>query len=134
MIELRPKGLHSADLESIVGRIVMIDMNSILLEYTKPVKVLSYSGKTLVVDDLTSKLDAESNLLLYEDKVERTDGRGYPLQFRTVKLICDTAAEVNAIRALQRQIGDEHTAFIKAIPGRIRQLSETLAPGHEPSA
>jgi hypothetical protein len=132
MIDFRPNGLKPQDLENIVGRIVMIDGNVIFREYARAAKVVGYSGKSLEISELLKNLDRETNRAVVVDKLEREDGRGVPLQMRTVKLICDTVEEVNAIRRFQEKISDEHTAFIKAVPGRFQQLADELALGNAP--
>lgn len=127
MIEFRPKGLLPADLESIVGRIVMVDGNAIFPQYVRASKVLSCSGKSLEICELASELDSAINRVVAVDRLSREDGRGVPLQMRTVKLICDTAAEVNAIRRFQDKIDKEYFDFIKAVPGRYQDMAEKLA-------
>lgn len=132
MIEFRPNGLEPKDLENIVGRIVMVDSSVIFCAYTRAVRVLGYSGKSLEVSELARELDSDRNRLVILDRLDRENSQGVPLQMRTVKLICDTAEEVNAIRQFQEQIGDEHTAFIKAVPERFQQMADELALGNAP--
>lgn len=127
MIEFRPNGLKAQDLENIVGRIVMVDANVIFAEYAHAARVLSYSSKTLQICELKKELTEERTRWTVVDRLDREDGRGVPLQMRTVKLICDTVEEVNAIRNLQDKIGDEHTAFIKSVPGRFQSLAAEMA-------
>lgn len=127
MLKFRPKGLVPADVENIVGRIVMSAGMVIGQEYANPVRVLSVSRKSLQVCELQGKLDRAINRKVYTDELDPEDNQPFSLQMRTVKLICDTAAEVNAIRQLQEVIGDEYTAFMKAIPGRFQQLADELA-------
>ena len=127
MIEFRPNGLKAQDLEKIVGRIVMVDANVIFLEYAQAARVLSHSGKTLQICQLKKELTEERTRWTVVDRLDREDGQGVPLQMRTVKLICDTVEEVNAIRNLQDKIGSEYNAFIKSVPGRFQSLAEEMA-------
>jgi len=108
----------------------MVDGNAFFREYTRAARVLGYSGKSLEICELARKLNSEKNWLVTLDTLDREDGRGVPLQMRTVRLICDTADEVNAVRRFQEQIGDEYNAFIKAVPGRFRQMADELALGN----
>jgi hypothetical protein len=131
MIEFRPNGLNASDAETVIGRIVMSGGLVIGHEYSKPVRVRAVSGKSLQVQELKRILDRATNRRIITDEVDQDSGYA-TLQMRTAKLICDTAAEVNAIRQLQEVISDEHTAFVKAIPARFRELAAKLAPGDDP--
>lgn len=131
MIELRPNGLQPSDVETIIGRIVMSGGLVVDQEYSKPVRVLAVSGKSLQVQELKGVLDRSINRRVITDELDQ-DGGQASLQMRTVKLICDTADEVNAIQRLQEVISEEYTAFMKAIPGRFRDLATELALGDGP--
>jgi hypothetical protein len=131
MIEFRPNGLQPSDTETVIGRIVMSAGLVVGQEYSKPVRVVAVSGKSLQVQELKGVLDRAINRRIMTDELDQDAGQA-SLQMRTVKLICDTAAEVNSIRQLQEVISDEYTAFMKAIPGRFRDLATELAPGDGP--
>jgi hypothetical protein len=132
MIEFRPNGLLPKDQEKIVGRIIMVDGNTIFQTYNRAARVLGYSGKSLEVCDLARELNSERTRSIFVDRLDREDGRGLPLQMRTVKLICDTVEEVNAIRDLQEKLDAEHTAFIRSVPGRFQDLADELALENAP--
>ncbi len=131
MIEFRPNGLQPSDVETIIGRIVMSGGLVVGQEYSKPVRVLAVSGKSLQVQELKGVLDRSINRRVITDELDQDVGQA-SLQMRTVKLVCDTADEVNAIRRLQEVISDEYTAFMKSIPGRFRDLATELALGDGP--
>ncbi len=126
MIELRPNGIQDEDLETIVGRIVMVDALLLFTAFKGPARVLSVSKKTMEVIELGRVLDRNTNELTYIDE-NRNDSQPTSLQLRTAKLICDTADEVNAIRDLREKITQEHTAFVKAVPQRFLQLAQELS-------
>lgn len=126
MIELRPYGILPEDLDTIVGRIVMVDGMTQFDTYNDPARVMSVSKKTMVVVGLKRSYDAEINRMVYRDDAE--EERGRPLQLRTAKIICDTADEVNAVRALGEKLGNEFAAFIKSAPSRYQELVDELAP------
>lgn len=132
MIELRSNGLIETDLTNIVGRIVMLDASNFYTAFKEPHRVLGVSGKSLEVVELDNCLDHEINRIQFLD-ASKNGSRSRPIQFRSVRLICDNAEEVNRIRALDEEIFDEFVALKKAVPGRYLKLSEEMASDYERS-
>jgi len=127
MIELRPSGIEQGDERTLVNRIIMVDAGVLFESYMNPCRVESVNKKTLNVVPLQRELNEAKTRVIYTDELNRTDNHSTPVQFRTVRMICDTAAEVNAVRTLQDEVEDEHTAFIKNVPGRFRALARRMS-------
>lgn len=126
MIDLKPSGLKIEDTFDLVGLIVMSDAGNQFTSYSKPIRVTEVGPKSVSGYPLKRKLSESGKFFVYLDESTQDDGQ-YSVPLKSVKLICDNAEEVNAVRAMNEEIEQQFHAFLKGSFDKFLELSLEMA-------